>query len=346
MENSTPPIVSVIVPMYNVGKYIEQCIESVLAQTFRHFEVLCVDDECTDDTLHKLARFRDPRIRVISQKNRGLSGARNTGIIHSRGIYLAFLDADDFWASDKLAKHVVHLNSRPAVGVSYCPSILVDDEGQPMGIQQTPQLTDIVTQTIMCRNPIGNGSAPVIRKQLLMKMNLNSAGADRLMIFDESLRQSEDIELWLRIALNTSWKFEGIKYPLTYYRINSNGLSANVGKQFASWSTAMEKNRVGHEGFFKQHYGKAKAYQQRYLARRAIQSQDAVSALWLIHKALLTHLCILRDEPLRTLTTWLCAYLALLPGFLFRPLKRLGMELFGKWQRGAEANKRTFTKEA
>ena len=346
MVNSTPPIVSVIVPMYNVGKYIEQCIESVLAQTFRHFEVLCIDDECTDDTLHKLAQFQDPRIRIISQKNRGLSGARNTGIFHSRGIYLAFLDADDFWAPDKLSKHVLHLNSRPSVGVSYCPSVLVDDDGQPMGIQQTPQLTNIASKTIMCRNPIGNGSAPVIRRQLLLKMNLNEPGEERLMVFDESLRQSEDIELWLRIALNTSWKFEGIKYPLTFYRINSSGLSANVKKQFASWSLAMEKNRVGHETFFKKYFALAKAYQLRYLARRAIQSQDGMTALWLSHRALFTQPQMLKEEPKRTLTTLCCAYLALLPGFIFNPLKTQGMEVLGKWQQQANAQSKTRTQVA
>ena len=74
------PVVSVVIPMYNVEQYIDQCLNSVLRQTFQHFEVICVDDGGSDDTLDIVQSYHDPRIRVVSQKNRGLAGARNTGI--------------------------------------------------------------------------------------------------------------------------------------------------------------------------------------------------------------------------------------------------------------------------
>ncbi|MFT6208936.1 MAG: glycosyltransferase involved in cell wall biosynthesis, partial [Colwellia sp.] len=103
MKSNAVPIVSVIIPMYNVEKYIEQSIDSVLKQTYHNFEIILVDDGCTDDTLNKVNKFTDPRIRLIHQTNRGLSGARNTGIDSARGLYVALLDADDYWAKDKLA---------------------------------------------------------------------------------------------------------------------------------------------------------------------------------------------------------------------------------------------------
>ena len=67
MNKLSFPLMSVVIPMFNVGQYIDQCIQSVLAQTFKNFEIICVDDGCTDDTLHKLARFSDPRIKLIQQ---------------------------------------------------------------------------------------------------------------------------------------------------------------------------------------------------------------------------------------------------------------------------------------
>ena len=77
---NTYPIVSVVVPMFNVENYIEECLHSVLAQTWQNFEIFCVDDGCTDGTLLKLDLFTDSRIRLVRQPNKGLAAARNTGI--------------------------------------------------------------------------------------------------------------------------------------------------------------------------------------------------------------------------------------------------------------------------
>jgi glycosyltransferase involved in cell wall biosynthesis len=327
MNKSPLPLVSVVIPMFNVGQYIEQCIQSVLAQTFKNFEVICVDDGCTDDTLHKLARFPDPRIKLIQQSNRGLSGARNTGILASRGMYVALLDADDFWAKEKLALHINHLNTRSDVGVSYCPSLFVNEHGNSMGIGQNPKLKHITTKDVFCRNPVGNGSAPVIRKRLLKEVAFVSDKTGRKCIFDEDLRQSEDIELWLRIALLGNWKFEGIKTPLTFYRVNDGGLSSNLSKQYASWCLAMQKNQAGYECFFKRYFALARAYQLRYLARRAIRSGDAWQAIKLVHKALLTQPKIVIEEPARTLATYGCALVSLLPHCLYRMLENTAMRI-------------------
>ena len=313
--------------MFNVGEYIEQCLKSVLTQTFKNFEVLCVDDGCTDDTLYKLAQFSDPRIKLIKQSNRGLSGARNSGILASRSMYIALLDADDFWAKDKLALHINHLNSCPYVGVSYCPSLFVDEKGHAMGIGQYPKLKDISVKDVFCRNPVGNGSAPVIRRRLLKEVAFVSRKTGRKCIFDEDLRQSEDIELWLRIALLGNWKFEGINSPLTFYRVNDGGLSANLSKQYESWCLAMKKNQKGHAVFFKRYLPLARAYQLRYLARRAIRSGDAWQAIKLVHQSLLTQPKIIIEEPARTLATYACALMSILPHSLYRIIENTAMRL-------------------
>jgi len=331
MKANPVPIVSIIIPMYNVGKYIEQSIKSVLKQTYHHFELILVDDGCLDDTLNQVNKFSDPRIRIIHQKNRGLSGARNTGIEAARGLYVALLDADDYWSKDKLAKHIKHLSANPKVGVSYSSSLFINEEGVLLGVGQFPKLKNITTQHIFCRNPVGNGSSPVIRRSVLSEVSYFGVKRDkyRKMYFDETLRQSEDIELWTRIALTTTWKFAGIEKPLTYYRVNNSGLSADVDKQFASWQHAVMLNKDSNPKFFKQFYSLAKAYQLRYLARRAIQSESKLTAFKLIHQAIYCDFRIVFQEPSRTIMTLCCAWLKFLPSDFYNRLEKFAMQNFG-----------------
>ena len=93
----TKPLISVIVPVYNVEKYLPMCLNSILAQTFKDFEVVCVDDGSTDNGLAILQEYaqKDKRIKVIHQENQGLVGARNSGVRVARGEYLYFVDSDD-----------------------------------------------------------------------------------------------------------------------------------------------------------------------------------------------------------------------------------------------------------
>lgn len=331
MKANSIPVVSVVIPMYNVEKYIEQSVNSVLNQSYHHFELILVDDGCVDKTLDIVNNFTDPRIRIVRQENRGLSGARNTGIESARGIYIALLDADDYWAADKLTKHIQHLSANPKVGISYCPSLFIDEEGELLGIGQFPKLKNITKQHIFCRNPIGNGSSPVIRRSVLSEIGYYGIKKDkyRRMYFDESLRQSEDIELWIRIALKTKWQLEGISTPLTYYRVNDSGLSADVDKQFASWQHAVMLNKASDPAFFKQFYSLAKAYQLRYLARRAVQSKSKVTAFKLIHQAIYCNYRIILQEPNRTVMTLCCAWLKFLPSKLYSRIEKFAMLNFG-----------------
>lgn len=331
MQTNSIPVVSVVIPMYNVEKYIEQSINSVLEQSYKHFELILVDDGCVDRTIDIVNRFIDPRIRIIRQTNRGLSGARNTGIDAARGIYIALLDADDYWAKDKLTKHIQHLSANPKVGVSYCPSLFINEEGELLGVGQFPKLNNITKQHIFCRNPVGNGSSPVIRRSVLSEVGYFGVKRDkyRRMYFNESLRQSEDIELWTRIALNTSWEFQGINTPLTYYRVNDSGLSADVDKQYSSWQHAVMLNKASDPKFFKQFYSLAKAYQLRYLARRAVQSKNKLTAFKLIHQAIYCNYRIIFQEPSRTIMTLCCAWLKFLPSKLYNRIEKFAMLNFG-----------------
>jgi glycosyltransferase involved in cell wall biosynthesis len=276
---------------------------------------------------------------VISQRNRGLAGARNAGIRAAAGEYIAFLDADDLWTSDKLARHVAHLESQPDVGVSYCQSAFVDDEARPMGALQAPKLVSIRPEDVFLRNPVGNGSAPVIRRAVFDAIAFASPqDSGEAWYFDETFRQSEDIECWTRIALTTGWAFEGLGAPLTLYRVNSGGLSANLEKQFASWERMVSKTADYAPAFIAEWGSQARGFQLRYLARRAVRMGDARQALRLMWAAVKSHPGMLRQEPGRTLVTLAAAVAQLaLPVSVWKRAEAAGLRMAGALARRATA---------
>lgn len=100
------PKVSVIIPVYNVEQYLSRCLDSVISQNFNDMEIICINDGSKDASLRILEEYagKDSRIVIIDKKNAGVSAARNDGIAAAKGEYLAFLDGDDFWEADCLAK--------------------------------------------------------------------------------------------------------------------------------------------------------------------------------------------------------------------------------------------------
>ncbi len=318
------PLVSVIMPVYNTEKYVQSAIDSVLAQTFEDFELLIIDDAGTDTSIALCQAYTDPRIRIVSQANRGLAGARNTGIREARGQFIALLDSDDLWEAEKLERHVQHLWTSPQVGISYAASSMIDDDGKFLRITQRPKLKNVTARDVFLRNPVGNGSAPVIRKAVFDDIAFINETRNELDYFDDSFRQSEDIECWCRMSLITHWKFEGIRGALTRYRINEGGLSANVVRQFETWSRVKARVAELNPDFADRWGAYAEAYQKRYLARRSFRMGEGSLAWSLMQEALKTCPKILLQEPAKTLTT-LAAVLALRfrPQRLDRPLKAL-----------------------
>lgn len=305
------PKVSVIMPVYNVERFVEEAICSVLKQDFGDLELIIVNDCSTDNSLALCQMFDDERIRIIQHDvNYGLAAARNTGIRHARADILAFLDSDDSWRQDKLALHTLHLERCKDVGVSFSRSAFIEEDGTPNKCYQMPRLKDIEPGYYLCRNPIGNGSAPVIRREVLddIAFFVDLPNGPDLCYFNESLRQSEDIECWIRIALKTNWVIEGIPQPLTNYRLNAGGLSANLYKQLESWERVIELTRSYAPAFIAQWGQRARAYQLRYLSRQAIRLGDGVAAKTLVMQALKGEPWLLVQEPGRTLLTLLAAY--------------------------------------
>jgi glycosyltransferase involved in cell wall biosynthesis len=318
------PIISVVVPAFNVAATIHETLVSISNQTFTDIEIIVVNDDATDNTPTILENYDDPRLRVIHQANRGLAGARNTGIYHAKGKYIAFCDADDVWEAEKLERHFNHLEGDDNVGISFAGSSLIDKNGDRLKISQTPKLKNIRASDVFRRNPIGNGSAAVIRREAFNCISYRpSHEVDRDWWFDETMRQSEDIDAWMRFILASDWKIEGIEGLLTRYRIQSGGLSANLSKQYETWKHMCSKVIDTAPNFAAYHAPIAEAYQLRFLARRAFMMGDGATAMRLVFKSLAKSRVPLWEEPIKTVVTVVAAVAQGIFGGLIKPSAQL-----------------------
>ena len=346
MKPQIKPKISVIIPLYNAEQYIARTLYSVLNQTYRDFEVIIVDDGSIDLGIEICQSFNDSRIKIIRQANRGLPGARNTGIRHAQGDYIALLDSDDLWSPHKLDCHVAHLEQEPTVGISFCYSEFIDESDNRLGLyQKSKRLTGITPENILCRNPIGNGSSAVIRRSALQDIEFQAdiEGNIERCYFDEHLRErhadATDVECWLRTCITTEWSIAGIPEVLTYYRINGGGLSANAVQQLHALDRVIEKTRTYAPDVIARCESLARAYHFRYTARRLVTLGESKMAITMLHSSLRSDWRIIRDEPLKTLLTVLAVYfMHYLPAALYRPLQSLAMLAIARPSQGPEVN--------
>ncbi|NMW30596.1 glycosyltransferase family 2 protein [Altererythrobacter sp. RZ02] len=302
--NAPRPKISVVMPVYNVEQYIAEAIDSVLAQSLTDFELIIVDDGGNDRSMQIARSYEDPRIRIVSQPNRGLPGARNTGIAEARAPFIALLDSDDRYHPEKLMLHYVHLRASGNIGVSYAGSDMMDQHGVKMSVAMKPKLTNVDAGDILKRNPVGNGSAAVLRKSAIDRAAFpHPDEPSRTCWFDETFRQSEDIEFWVRLAGAHNVQFEGIEGQLTDYRIVGGALSANIVNQFVSWEKMIRKATEFAPELVAKHGRAARGYQLRYLTRRALQLGEIGFARDLMKRALAASPTIAIAEPVKTFVT-------------------------------------------
>lgn len=141
-------LVSVLIPTYNFGAYVEEAIGSVLAQDVPGIEVIVVDDGSLDDTADRLHRITDPRVRAVRLDHVGVGAARNHALSLARGRYIAFLDADDRWRPDKLPRQIALLESEPEVGFVFTNFVRFDDRGfhRETQFELIPELASVRTR--------------------------------------------------------------------------------------------------------------------------------------------------------------------------------------------------------
>lgn len=215
------PLVSVIIPMYNAERTIEEAIASVLQQTWQDFEMIVVDDGSTDGSLARVRAIADSRLQVLSFTNAGAAAARNRGIAVAQGEFLAFLDADDWWAADKLEAQIQALQTCPEAGLAYSWSDYIDQDGRFLCLGKRVKVSrrEDTYGRLLVSNFLENGSTPLIRRTVL-----ETVGG-----FDEALRGSQDLDLYLRVA--RQYAFVTVPKVQVYYRLSAGSMTANLQRQ-------------------------------------------------------------------------------------------------------------------
>jgi len=216
-SDTRTPLLSIVIPAFNVERFVSDAVSSALAQTVADVEVIVVDDGSTDGTVRVLSGFGDPRLRVIRQPNRGVSAARNAGIAAARAPYVGFIDGDDAWEPNKAERHLALMESDPSIGISFSHSLWMDAGGRLDGRVLFTPLERPVLRDMLVRNVLGNGSSPVVRADCLA-----AAGP-----FDEDLPTCEDWEMWVRVLRDTGMTARLVPEALTRYRVNPDSLTMN-----------------------------------------------------------------------------------------------------------------------
>lgn len=187
-------LVSVIMPCYNGERFLRAAIESVVAQTFGNWELLIVDDGSTDRTAAIAREFEQNhpgRIRVLSQRNSGVTVARNAAIRAAHGTHFAFLDSDDLWPLTKLERQAALCARRPDLAFAYSGYLLIDEAGRPIReVKPDPRFRGRIQKLLWLQDNEIVGATLMIRREALFNVGL----------FDERLKGSENLDLRLKLA--------------------------------------------------------------------------------------------------------------------------------------------------
>lgn len=233
-------LISVIVPTYKRPfNILKRAINSVLEQSYSSLELIVVDDSPEEninriEIARKIKELNDNRINYIQHDyNRGACAARNTGIKYAKGEYVAFLDDDDEWLSNKLDLQIKHFND-PEVGLVCCDSytIIMKDNIEVKKIYREIKNSGWIYESLILENIIGSTSFVMIKKEVLI-----SSG-----FFNEELSSAQDYDLWLRISKR--YKVAKVNMPLVnYYIHDEERISSNVDNKIQGLEKINELNK-------------------------------------------------------------------------------------------------------
>ncbi len=227
------PEIGVVIPAYNSGRFLNEAIDSVRAQTITQWECVIVDDGSTDDTPSRLAAYRDSRIRSVRQDNSGECAARARGISLTRTPKIVCLDADDRLYPDTLARCVSFLDNHSAVGVAYGERTLINEEGHRIGfgwkafLNKHPQ--GDVLGSILRRPFLSTPSQACLRREAVPALEYRGSMGDWLLIAGA--------------ALNHKFAYVG-RIPMVEYRVWSGGRMRSLGRNSESTVSIQEFNEV------------------------------------------------------------------------------------------------------
>lgn len=210
-------LVSIVMPAYNCEKYVVEAINSILAQTYRNWELLVLDDGSKDDTLRIIEEFsqKDSRIKALPNgKNMGVSATRNRGIELASGEWIAFLDSDDMWKPEKLEKQF-EIVEKEAAEFLFTGSSYINEEGE--AYKEIFEVPEKITYKKLRNQNVISCSSVLVKKKYFEHIKM------------EKDEMHEDYAVWLRILKLGVTAF-GVNEPLLIYRISRNSKSGNKMK--------------------------------------------------------------------------------------------------------------------
>ena len=206
-------LVSIVVPVYNAGKWIEDTILSVKSQTYKEWELILVDDLSTDDSVKVMELYEGPDIKVIkTSKNHGAAYARNLGISEAEGQYICFIDADDLWSPDKLETQLAFMKEKDAA-FGFTGYEFADASG--IGVQKIVRVPGTITYRQALKNTTIFTSTVMFDMEKLEKNDIMMPEVP-----------SEDTATWWKVLKKIDRAY-GLDEQLTLYRRGSGTLSSN-----------------------------------------------------------------------------------------------------------------------
>ncbi|MBU9227188.1 glycosyltransferase [Burkholderia multivorans] len=226
--------VSVIVPFFNQLKYLRQCLESVLQQTFTDIEVLLVNDGSAEDPAELVRELDDPRITLIEQANAGVAIARNNAIATSSGEALVFLDADDWLAPTMIEELLRALIDDTDAGMAYCDIVRVNEHGDVADGHKVAHARTDLNGNILPSLILGGYFPPVC-------VMVRASALDAVGTFDKSLGGCCDWDLWIRMAAS-GFTARFVPRDLAYYRLHDQSMSKDAAHMRATAEATLAKN--------------------------------------------------------------------------------------------------------
>ncbi len=236
------PAVSVVIPAYNAGRYLAQAVRSVQEQQVQAAEIIVIDDGSVDDTA-AVVRGMGNTVHGIYQANAGVSAARNAGIAAARGEFIAFLDADDEWLPEKVARQMQVFEVYPDVALVACDRTDVDARGAVLSpsLFENKGLREQFAQ--LSGAPLPQALAQIVRINFIPTSSVvvRKSALDDVGLFDQGIRYGEDLELWARIAAR--YPIVCLPDVLIRYRLHDSNATQATAKLLKDIVVVMEKIR-------------------------------------------------------------------------------------------------------
>lgn len=219
-QRSDPPTVSIIIPAYNVAAFIGDALNSVFNQTFIDYEIIVINDGSPDTVqLEQVLQPYQSRIIYLKQENKGAGAARNAGLRVARGKFVAFLDGDDAWLPNFLSEQVALIRSGPGYDLVYADAELFGDPKRARGtvMQRDSSELPVTFERLIGEQCIVNTSSVVAVREPILEVGL----------FDETLRNSQDFDLWVRLAKRPNARMNFQRKVLVRHRVRSGSLASD-----------------------------------------------------------------------------------------------------------------------